>query len=346
MVIFTKRLIGALLQKAGSNAFFVEVKDSIKRDYQAENLEMINLILEVMKMSKVKVYHYDAFSNEPNMGNPAGVVLDGDQLTEKEMQEIALKVGFNETAFPLKSDKADVRIRYFTPGHEMNLCGHATMAAIYALKTKELLKEKSDLTIETKAGVLPIRINRNSQNEIDITMKQASPQFKEFNGSVEDLAFSIGLKKDDIEPNLPILYGSTGTWTLLIPIKTLSAFKRMKPNNKLFPSILKEMPMASVHPFCLETYDSNAHMHARHFSSPFSGTIEDPVTGTASGIMGAYYAKYIADNNVLNLNLLIEQGQEIGRDGRVEVNVMKNEDSYEVEITGKAVFVKEIEVLI
>jgi PhzF family phenazine biosynthesis protein len=65
-----------------------------------------------MKMSKIKVYHCDAFSNEPNMGNPAGVVLDGDQLTEQEMQEITLKVRVNETAFPLKSDKADVRIRY------------------------------------------------------------------------------------------------------------------------------------------------------------------------------------------------------------------------------------------
>jgi len=55
-------------------------------------------------MKTVKVYHFDAFSNKPNKGNPAGVVLDGNELTEKEMQEVALKVGFNETAFPVKSD--------------------------------------------------------------------------------------------------------------------------------------------------------------------------------------------------------------------------------------------------
>jgi PhzF family phenazine biosynthesis protein len=92
------------------------------------------------------------------------------------------------------------------------------------------------------------------------------------------LALSMGIEESDIETELRTLYGSTGTWTLLIPIKSLAAFKRMKPNNKLFPNILKEMPRASIHPICLETYDSNAHMHARHFSSPFSGTIEDPVT--------------------------------------------------------------------
>lgn len=48
------------------------------------------------------------------------------------------------------------------------------------------------------------------------------------------------------------------------------------------------MPKASVHPFCMKTYDRDADMHARHFSSPYSGTIEDAVTGTASGVMGAF----------------------------------------------------------
>lgn len=297
-------------------------------------------------MKSVSVYHYDAFSRVPNKGNPAGVVLNGDNLTDEEMQEVAWKVGFNETAFTVKSDIADLRIRYFTPGHEMNLCGHATMATIYALKTKGLLGDTTDITIETKAGILPIKIDSTTEHEIYITMKQASPQFKEYKGSIEDLASSIGINKEDIEDDLPISYGSTGTWTLLIPIKTLAAFKKMKQNNGLFPSILKEMPKASIHPFCFETYDPDADMHARHFSSPFSGTIEDPVTGTASGVMGAYFAKYIKGDFEGSLNLVVEQGQEIDKDGRVMVRVSNNEDNYDIEITGNAVFVKEFDVLL
>src|SRR5690625_40833 len=242
-------------------------------------------------MKSIKVYHYDAFSREPHRGNPAGIVLHGDELTNKEMQEVAFKVGFNETAFPIKSDVADVRIRFFTPGHEMNLCGHATMATVYALKSKGVLGDKAELTIETNAGILPIKMNETVDGEILITMKQASPQFKEFTGSKEDLAKSIGLKESDLHADLPILYGSTGTWTLLVPIKQLDAFQKMEPNNKQFPEVLKEIPKSSVHPFCLETYDSNADMHARHFSSPYSGTMEDAVTGTASGVMGAFYAR-------------------------------------------------------
>ncbi|KAA0965232.1 PhzF family phenazine biosynthesis protein [Sporosarcina sp. ANT_H38] len=295
-------------------------------------------------MKSVKVYHYDAFSTEPNKGNPAGVVLNGEDLTDKEMQEIAARVGFNETAFPMKSAVADLRIRYFTPGSETDLCGHATMASIFALKSRGLLTEKEELTIETRAGVLPIHIVSLSDGTFDITMRQASPQFEEFKGSSEELAQSIGLNKEDIDVDLPIVYGSTGSWTLLVPIKTLSAFTRMKPNTKIFPSILKEMSKASIHPFCLETYDANAHMHARHFSSPYSGTIEDAVTGTASGVMGAFYATYIVTDFEKHLNLVVEQGHEISKDGRVRVKVSKKQAGFEIEITGNAVYVKELEI--
>jgi PhzF family phenazine biosynthesis protein len=293
-------------------------------------------------MKSIKIYHYDAFSKIPNKGNPAGVVFDGDNLSTEEMQQIAFKVGFNETAFPLKSNNADLRIRYFTPGHETNLCGHATMAAIYALKTRGLLGEKQNLTIETGAGILPINI-LCTDGDISITMRQAQPEFKKFSGSINELALSMGLSQNDLDESLPILYGSTGSWTLLVPVKRLEAFKIMKPNNKIFPDILKEVPRSSVHPFCLETYNSEIDMHARHFSSPYSGTIEDPVTGTASGVMGAYYATYINNNFDKTLTLSVEQGQEIDRDGKVHVHVTKNLNNYDIEITGNAVYVKDFE---
>ncbi|MGJ5714522.1 PhzF family phenazine biosynthesis isomerase [Staphylococcus equorum] len=292
-------------------------------------------------MKSIKVYHYDAFSKKPNKGNPAGVVLNGDDLTETEMQDVAFKVGFNETAFPIASDRADLRIRYFSPKQEMELCGHATMATIYALKTNGWLENKTELTIETNVGVLPIRITKNEQKEIHITMKQALPQFKKFEGSRYDLAKAIGIEEVDFDDELPIMYGSTGAWTLLIPIKSLDIFNKMEPNNKVFSSILNEIPNASVHPFCLESYYEEADMHGRHFSSTFSGTIEDPVTGTASGVMGAYFAKYIKKECDMPINLIVEQGQEMNKDGHMIVNVAENN---EIEITGNAVYVKEIDI--
>ena len=296
-------------------------------------------------MKTISVLHYDAFTEHPNQGNPAGIVLEGEKFNESEMQKIAEKVGFNETSFVLPSNIADLRIRYFTPGHEMNLCGHATIATVFALKANGHLPEKETILIETRAGILPIRINQKEQSTPSIIMKQIPAQFKECNGSRKELAEAIGIAESDLDVNQPILYGSTGIWTLLVPIKSLHVFSQMVPKNDLFPSILKEIPNASVHPFCLETFEGEATMHGRHFSSPFSGTIEDPVTGTASGVMGAYYVTYINDKGK-NQPIVIEQGKEIGRNGKVSVTVSDKDDQLDVEISGTAVFVKEIKIIL
>lgn len=72
-------------------------------------------------MKTINVFYYDAFTNKPNMGNPAGIVLDADGLTEEEMQRIAEKIGFNETTFVFSSEVADIKMRYFTPRFEMDL---------------------------------------------------------------------------------------------------------------------------------------------------------------------------------------------------------------------------------
>jgi PhzF family phenazine biosynthesis protein len=286
----------------------------------------------------INILHYDAFTTIPDKGNPAGIVLHGDSLTDEEMQEIAFKVGFNETSFPVASDVADLGIRFFTPGNEMNLCGHGTIGTIYALRSRGLLEDKSHYTIETKAGILPIKI----EGDDTISMKQAKPQFREFQGSLDELAHSIGLKREDIDEDLPMVYGSTGNWTLLVPVKSLHIFQKMKPENKRFSTILTEIPHASIHPFCLETHDPKADMHGRHFSSAYSGTAEDPVTGTASAVMGVYYAEYLS--NQPSHTLLIEQGKEMNKDGRVKVHITKENGEYEIEISGHAVFVKEFEI--
>ncbi|MBO1130225.1 PhzF family phenazine biosynthesis isomerase, partial [Bacillus paramycoides] len=210
------------------------------------------------------------------------------------------------------------------------------------------LEEKSNLMIETKAGILPIQIGVKENGETFIKMRQAAPQFKEFTGSKEELAHSIGLEVNDLDVSLPIVYGSTGNWTVIVPIKNLDACERMKPNNEMFPSVLKEIPNASIHPICLDTYDELAQMHGRHFSSAYAGTIEDPVTGTASGVMGAYYAMYLEKDFDHEMELIVEQGQEIHKDGRVTVYVTKVEGdaNLQIDIAGTAVYVKEFEVSI
>ncbi|NCB41930.1 MAG: PhzF family phenazine biosynthesis isomerase [Clostridia bacterium] len=290
-------------------------------------------------MKKVKVYHYDAFTKTAGKGNPAGIIIEAKELNTEEMQEIARQIGFSECAFILPSDKADLRLRYFTPGAEVNLCGHATIASVYALFKKT--PQRADLiqkTVETKAGIIDIAYNPENQ---EVTMSQADAQFLAFEGDKAALVHSIGLQESDLDQNLPIVYGSTGLWTLILPIQKLEAFSRMKPNNALFSSILKELPNASIHPICTETLKTEAVLHGRHFSPAISGRVEDPITGTACGVMGAYYISYLHPLQE-NCDLLIEQGQDAGYDGIVHVWAHKEEKAIKVKIAGTAIEVAEL----
>ncbi|MGX7148760.1 PhzF family phenazine biosynthesis protein [Enterococcus ureasiticus] len=284
------------------------------------------------------VLRVDAFTQIFGQGNPAGVVLDGDRYTSEKMQEIAKKVGFNETVFVCKSDTAAVKLRYFTPGHETPLCGHATIGAIFALFNG---KGDCQLEIETDAGILPITYEDKTQR---IIMKQAEPKFIEFKGDKAALCQSLGIQMEDLHQNLPIQYGNTGSWTLLIPVVTPAVLDKMKPNPEVFPDILKEIPRSSIHPFALIS-EKDGTFIARHFSSPFSGTTEDSVTGTASGVMGAYSLNHIYTLDE-DKEISVSQGQHVQSEGTVSVHVTRDiKGSHQVSISGTACFNGEFEIM-
>ncbi|WP_420976872.1 PhzF family phenazine biosynthesis isomerase [Bacillus vallismortis] len=285
-------------------------------------------------MKEIEVLKYEAFTSSPGKGNPAGVVLEGDHYTEEEMQIIAERAGYSETSFIRNSESADLELRYFTPGHEMNLCGHATVASLYVLCEKGMLESGKTYSIQTKAGTLPVKISEKD-GRIHITLEQASPQFKPFTGDRKKLAAALGITEEDFHEDLPIVFGSTGIWTAIVPLRSLKAAKKMRPDNKQFPDVLVDLPKASVHPFTFETVHPDSDLHGRHFSSPYSGTIEDPVTGTASGVMGAYMKQY---GHAKQREFIIEQGQEIGKDGKVGIEINEEGDQVKVNMTGTAVY--------
>jgi PhzF family phenazine biosynthesis protein len=223
----------------------------------------------------------------------------------------------------------------------MNLCGHATVAAISALIERKGEIGSIKWIVETLAGIIDVEYN--SENE-EVTMTQVDAEFAEFTGNKEELMKTLDLSEKDLDDRYPIMYGNTGTWTLIVPIKSLNSFHKMHPHNSDFPKVLKENPHSSIHPITLETFNKNNHMHGRHFSSCYSGTIEDPVTGTASGVMSAYYIKYIEP--ISAIEILIEQGQEIGKDGLVYAWAEKYNNGIKVRIAGTAVKVKQFEITI
>lgn len=126
-----------------------------------------------------------------------------------------------------------------------------------------------------------------------VSMSQVPAELKEFHGDRDLLLRSLGISIEDLHPDLPLMYGLTGRWTLVVPVPGLNVMHRMQPRPAEFAAALRDLPEASVHPFCLESVGQGVDMHARHFSAPSSGTVEDPVTGTASGALGAYYRVFV-----------------------------------------------------
>lgn len=84
----------------------------------------------------MEILRYRAFTTAepgPESGNPAGVVLDAEQLSDADMLGIAADLGFSETAFLAGVEQGAARVRYFTPRAEIAFCGHATIASAAAL---------------------------------------------------------------------------------------------------------------------------------------------------------------------------------------------------------------------
>lgn len=293
-------------------------------------------------MNEYKLQHIDVFSERPNKGNPAAVMLEANHYSTEEMQAVAATVGFNETVFVLSPRKnGNIRLRFFSPGSEMALCGHGTLAAAYALWKEKKLPVSEEIVIETLAGIITVKAKEDDQT-LFMEMAQNKPEFEKCYEKKEVICELLGIASHQLDERLPIIYGSTGVWTLIVPVKKLSDCYQMVPQNKNFASCLSTHPTASVHPICLETVHQEATMHGRHFSGAFSGTVEDPVTGTASGVMGAYYKQFIQPELPLPATILVEQGQEMGKDGMVQVFLIEKDEKVHVSIAGRAIYVSEI----
>ncbi len=255
-------------------------------------------------------YIVASFTKNPAKGNPAGVVLDADGLSSREMQKIAAELNCSETSFLLKSNSADYRLRYFSPLVEVDLCGHATIATFYVMIHEGLIDD-GYFKVETKAGLIGIEVKHDI-----IYMEQREATFRKIDTGREEIAKSLGIDEEDIA-DLPVEASSTGLFSLNIPIKNLDAMSKMEPDFGKIKAICLKEGIGSFFPFTFETIRRDCFIHARCFA-PLYGINEDPATGTANGACAAYLKKH---NLLKSKNYKVEQGCEIGKDGIIHVEI-------------------------
>jgi len=257
-----------------------------------------------------------AFTKEKSLGNPAGVVFDADKLLDGKMIDISKELGFSESAFIVKSKDANFGIRYFSPTQEVDLCGHATIAAVYALfKDKKIYlgKEKSKtITVETKVGILPVEVHKDGL----IVMTQTDPQFWGDIHNKNEIARLLDIPVHEISDS-PIQTVSTGTPKLMVEVDSLKTLFKIKPDLEGIKVYCKEHLLKGLYPFTSEVQEEGSDFHARQFN-PLAGIDEDPITGVAAGALGAYVVKHKISNKN---NFVIEQGYCMGKGGKMYVAV-------------------------
>jgi len=279
----------------------------------------------------IQVFVVNAFTKNKSGGNPAGVVIDGDGLSAADMQHIASEMGLSETAFILSSVAADYRIRYFTPVSEVDLCGHATIAS-FALLVQRKSINKHSFTIETKAGILPVRIDGDK-----VFLTQNNPQFgQELNKN--EIAQSLHITEADFMTTLPIEIVSTGLKDILIPIKNNEVLQSLQPDFNKIKEISAKHDVVGYHVFTLDT-DKGADAYCRNFA-PLYDINEESATGTASGALTGYLYKH----NIVKpgaTSLLFEQGHAMNAPSEIisHVKVDANNNVEALEVGGEGIYI-------
>lgn len=223
---------------------------------------------------KITVYVASAFSKNQQGGNKAGVVLFENTLSPLQKMAIAKELGYAETVFITKSEMADYQFEYFTPKEEVDLCGHATIAAFVILKHLNKVA-KDHYTIETNSGVLAITLKEEM-----IFMEQNQPQFFDIIPLQELIdCFDTAV----INPQYPIQIVSTGLKDILIAIQSETALMQLEPNFKEIKAISERYDVVGFH---LYTFD-NERIICRNFA-PRYDINEEAATGTSNCALACY----------------------------------------------------------
>ncbi|MBD3158844.1 MAG: PhzF family phenazine biosynthesis isomerase [Candidatus Lokiarchaeota archaeon] len=292
---------------------------------------------------ELDVVHADAFTDVPYGGNPATVILGADKLSRDTMHKISTEFNVRETVFVSDSDVADYRFRYMTPDREINFSGHATVAAFHALLSEGVAETTNQITmftLETNTGVFEVEAVRDERSQVyEIQITHQPPQFLT-TYDPKDYANALGLTLADIMAPKPVQTVSTGTPHLMIPVSTYRSLERIRPDWNALEEMRRDSDYVSIQVFSRDTREETSDAHARHFA-PGLGVPEDPVSGSAAGGMASYMVRYgMMDSSNPVTSIVIEQGDFLGRPGKIYVEIRGNEDKIEqVKVSGKAVTV-------
>ncbi len=260
---------------------------------------------------KIPIYQVDAFTQGPFTGNPAAICLLEHWLDAALMQKIAAENNHSETAFVVKEDEA-FRIRWFTPTTEVDLCGHATLAAAFVLFLEKMV-DGNCCTFLSLSGELPVSRAEDGSLSMRFPVMEAMPC-----KPPALLEAALGVDAQTI----------LAARDYLVILKDEQQVAVLAPNMSLLGEIRNCLGVIVTAP------GKNVVFVSRFFS-PNAGNPEDPVTGSSHCTLAPYWARR------LNKNVL--QAQQLSLRGGAITCELQNDG---VIISGKAMLYMKGEIFV
>ena len=267
----------------------------------------------------------DVFTATPMRGNPLAVVLDGEDLSDAQMQAFAAWTQLSETTFVMppttegRAGGADYRVRIFTPGGELPFAGHPTLGTAHAwLKAGGRPRQASQLVQECGVGLVTLR-------EIDGRRVFAAPPLRRTEPDAEKLAAvrdALGLSADEVLAAQDLNNGPHWLGLLLPDVQTVlsltpdhAALKHLgvkvgvAARRQTAPGLIRR---ASREARAFAAHEDDTDLEVRGFSATV-GIAEDPVTGS----LNASLAQWLIEGGHLPGRYRARQGTALGRAGEV-----------------------------
>ncbi|WP_406289889.1 PhzF family phenazine biosynthesis protein [Embleya sp. NBC_00896] len=263
----------------------------------------------------MRIHVVDAFTDRPFRGNPAGVCLPDAAHAEDVawMQSVAAELNHSETAFavPSRSDDTDFALRWFTPQTEVDLCGHATLAAAHVLFAQGMAAS-SRIRFATRSGILTASLDSAG---VVLDFPALPPREVPI---PSDLGLALGVE--------PVRVAAGGD-DLLVEVASAAAVRAVVPDLEMIAAL----PYRAV--IVTAEGEGRADFVSRVFA-PAVGVPEDPVTGSTHCVLGPYWAPRLDRRRMSGVQLS-------ARGGTVGVEVLGDR----VRLFGAAVTVLEGELV-
>jgi trans-2,3-dihydro-3-hydroxyanthranilate isomerase len=254
-------------------------------------------------------------------GNPAPVVLDADNLSADEMKAVAERYGHESVFVCAARDVSHMyRLRFFVPHHEMEMCGHATLGALWLLRQLGRWTSGS-ASLETLSGIVEVRVDERTQ-AIAVSQPEGVVTSIEDERLHTEICRVLQIDPGDLD-SIGIVNATTSRTKTLIPFRSVERLNATKPLFAEVRDLCDELGSTGLYPFAVDRMNPLA-VHARQFPRS-SGYAEDAATGIAAAAT-FYGALRYGLLGQAESGMTVYQGYAMGKPSSIRVELRNPND--------------------